>query len=224
MVKVFQFWIMNTANVDYTDRWTGQILIRWLASLDRNPMQMCQQTTGKEIVFVGSARMGHYPLDGHDVAQFRIGIKFEINKHKNIPTKRMHGTCSTGKKEGVQPILFVTQTVCRTVLVQVSWVRLARLIPAKTRSKTLSMGRRMSQTQKRPVPRLYPHRELAWTSLECCDRQHGSLPDSRTRRDCCRLGYRSSVTLAPGLIVTSRITSAGGHYVVRSTNSFHKNT
>ena len=59
-------------------------------------MQMGQQATGQKIVFVGSARMGHYQLHGHEVALFRFGIKFEINKYKNIPTKRMDGTCSQG--------------------------------------------------------------------------------------------------------------------------------
>jgi hypothetical protein len=75
MVKVVSFWIVSTTYVDYADRWIGQILIRWLASLNRNPMQMCQQTTGKEIVFMGSARMGHYQLHGHEVALFKFGIK-----------------------------------------------------------------------------------------------------------------------------------------------------
>lgn len=39
--------------------------------------------------------------------------------------------------------------------------------------------------------------EFAWKSVECCDRQHGSLPDLRRRRDCCRLAHRSTVTACP---------------------------
>ena len=93
MIEVVSLWVVRTTNVDDADRPIGQVFIRRLTTLDRNPMQFCQQTTGKEIVFVGSARMGHNQLDGHEAALVRFGFKFETRKHKNIPAKRSDGMC-----------------------------------------------------------------------------------------------------------------------------------
>ncbi len=51
---------------------------------------MRQQATGKEIVFVGSARVGRYQLNGHEVRRIRFGNNVEANR--NILTKRMRVT------------------------------------------------------------------------------------------------------------------------------------
>ena len=67
MVKVIETRFVSTTNINHADRWVGQIVIRWIAALDGNAMQMCQQATRQEIVFVGTARMGHYQLNGHEV-------------------------------------------------------------------------------------------------------------------------------------------------------------
>ncbi|EMI46541.1 hypothetical protein RRSWK_01021 [Rhodopirellula sp. SWK7] len=40
MVKILPFRIMHPTHIDDTDRWIGQVLIRWIASLNRNPMQV----------------------------------------------------------------------------------------------------------------------------------------------------------------------------------------
>jgi hypothetical protein len=79
MIEILQLRIVDAADVNNTSRDVGQILIAWLPPLNWCTMQMGEQTTGQEIVFMGSAWVGHDELDCHGSLNARGNKSTSLN-------------------------------------------------------------------------------------------------------------------------------------------------
>lgn len=66
VIKVVERRVVESSNVNHTDRWVAKIFVRWLTPLNRGTVQVSEQATSQKVIFVGAARVRDDEIDSHD--------------------------------------------------------------------------------------------------------------------------------------------------------------